>query len=303
MKIKVEKIHNFKGHNDCVYTLEPSSVDTEFFSGAGDGMVVKWDLTKPDEGELIAKLSNSIYALHHHRDSNFLIVGNNYSGIHVIDWQQKKEIRSLQLTDAAIFEIKSIDNLLLVGTGNGTLITVNLKTLKVLDRIQLSEKSIRSMAINEKHNEISIGYSDNFIRVLDLADFSIKYSLPAHTNSVFTLQYSEDERYLISGSRDARLKVWDVAGGYTLVNEVVAHLFAINSIAKNPSGKYFATGSMDKSIKVWASDDQQLLKVIDRSRHAGHGTSVNKLLWMPYGNQLISASDDRTISVWNIIFE
>jgi WD40 repeat protein len=60
---------------------------------------------------------------------------------------------------------------------------------------------------------------------------------------------------------------------------------------------------MDKSIKVWDAEALRLLKVIDRSRHAGHGTSVNKVLWSNYRDQLLSASDDRTISVWNINFE
>jgi WD40 repeat protein len=59
---------------------------------------------------------------------------------------------------------------------------------------------------------------------------------------------------------------------------------------------------MDKSIKVWDAEEYKLLKVIDKSRHAGHGTSVNKLLWTPFNDQLISASDDRTLSVWQIIF-
>lgn len=303
MKIQVNKLHTFKGHNDCVYTLEKSDNDYQFFSGAGDGMVVKWDLQKPDEGELIAKLSDSVYALHHHAESNLLIAGHNYTGIHILNWRDKKEIGSLQLTTAAIFDIKSINNLLLVGTGDGTLITVNLKTLQVIDRIRLSEKSIRCIAINTESKEIAIGYSDNIIRVLSLSDLSLKYTVPAHGNSVFALHYSSDAQYLLSASRDARLKVWDVRGGYALVNEVAAHLFAINTIAFNPDRKYFATGSMDKSIKVWEAESQKLLKVIDRSRHAGHGSSVNKLWWSPHGNQLISCSDDRTISVWNIIFE
>jgi WD40 repeat protein len=60
---------------------------------------------------------------------------------------------------------------------------------------------------------------------------------------------------------------------------------------------------MDKSIKVWDAAELKLLKVIDRSRHAGHGTSVNKVLWTDYNNQLLSASDDRMISVWDINFE
>jgi WD40 repeat protein len=59
---------------------------------------------------------------------------------------------------------------------------------------------------------------------------------------------------------------------------------------------------MDKSIKVWNSNEFKLLKVIDKARHAGHGTSVNKLVWTSFNNQLVSASDDRTLSIWQIIF-
>ena len=59
---------------------------------------------------------------------------------------------------------------------------------------------------------------------------------------------------------------------------------------------------MDKSVKVWQTADLTLLKVIDKARHAGHGTSVNKLLWSSYNDQVVSASDDRTISIWDVIF-
>ena len=60
---------------------------------------------------------------------------------------------------------------------------------------------------------------------------------------------------------------------------------------------------MDKSIKVWDTTELKLLKVIDKARHAGHGTSVNKLLWTSFNDQLISASDDRTLSVWSLKFD
>ncbi|MFM8834779.1 MAG: WD40 repeat domain-containing protein, partial [Cytophagales bacterium] len=51
-------------------------------------------------------------------------------------------------------------------------------------------------------------------------------------------------------------------------------------------------------IKIWDANTLQLLKVIDKARHAGHGTSVNKLWWSSHQQQLVSASDDRSISVW-----
>jgi WD40 repeat protein len=99
--IQVSKLHAFTGHNDCVYTLAPSVSDSIFFSGGGDGMVVKWDLTQPNQGELIARLPNSVYALHHDKKSNLLIAGHNYEGIHLLDWQSKQEVGSLKLTSAA----------------------------------------------------------------------------------------------------------------------------------------------------------------------------------------------------------
>jgi WD40 repeat protein len=57
---------------------------------------------------------------------------------------------------------------------------------------------------------------------------------------------------------------------------------------------------MDKSIKIWDSENLKLKKVIDKSKNASHGTSVNKLLWLEKDQVLLSASDDRTISMWNL---
>ncbi len=302
MKVNVEKLHTLAGHRDCVYTLQGSSDEGLVFSGSGDGMVVMWDLSNPESGQLIAKLPNSVYALHHHPESDLLIAGHNYDGIHVLDWQNKREIGSLKLTEAAIFDIQSYGPNLLVATGEGKLIKIDAKSLVVTKQVKSSEKSARTISINRIRGEVAVGYSDYSIRVFDLDDLEVKYEWRAHTNSVFTVRYTPDGKSLISGSRDARLKVWDAEAGYLQAAEVVAHLYAINHLDFSPNGKHFVTCSMDKSIKVWDAEKLKLLKVIDRARHAGHGTSVNKVLWTSYQDQLLSASDDRTISVWNLIF-
>ena len=265
-------------------------------------MVVLWNLEHPEEGELIAKLPNSVYALHHLKEQNLLVAGHNYDGIHLLDWKEKKELTSLQLGKAAIFDIQSFGNDLFVASGDGVVSVVDIQNWSIKKRIAGSEKNARTMAINPQRGELAVGYSDHYIRVYDLNDFGLKYEWQGHSNSVFTLVYSPDSKMLLSGSRDARLKAWDVLAGYTQAAEVVAHLYAINHLAFSSNGKHFVTCSLDKSIKVWDFDNLALLKVIDKARHAGHGTSVNKLLWTSFDNQMISASDDRTISVWNIIF-
>ncbi|MEJ0056854.1 MAG: WD40 repeat domain-containing protein [Bacteroidota bacterium] len=300
--IKIQKLHTLTGHRDCVYTLQASDQPAVFFSGAGDGMIVRWDMNDPREGERIAQLPNSVYALHYVPGRDILIAGHNYEGIHLLDWHNKKEISSLKLGPSAIFDIKSSGNNCFVASGDGSVTIVDLESLNIKKRLSHSEKSARTIAINAPRGEVAVGYSDNFIRVFRLADFTLKNEWQAHTNSVFTLSYSPDFRFLLSGSRDARLKSWDVEENYRLDKEVVAHLYAINHIVFSPDSKHFVSCSLDKSIKVWQAADLTLLKVIDKARHAGHGTSVNKLLWSSFNNQLVSASDDRTISIWDVIF-
>lgn len=301
--VDVEKLHTITGHRDAVYALAPADVDSIFFSAAGDGMVVKWDLSHAEEGELIAQLPNSIYALHHLKENDLLVAGHNYDGIHILDWKSKKEIASLHLGEAAIFDIQSWDKSLYVASGDGYLKQISTANWSITKKISASEKSARCIAINPWRGEIAVGYSDHFIRIYAINDLSLIKEWSAHANSVFTLCYTPDHQFLISGSRDARLKSWDVNADYRQANEVVAHLFAINNLVFSPNKKHFVTCSMDKSIKVWDAANMTLLKVIDKARHAGHGTSVNKLLWTPFFDQLVSASDDRTISVWKLFFK
>lgn len=300
MAVTVKKLHTFTGHRDSVYTLQPAAVNSIFFSAGGDGMVVQWSLENPDEGTLIAQLPNSVYALHFHQPSGLLIAGQNYQGIHLLDWQNKREAGSLKLNNTPIFDLQTAGNRLFAGTGDGTLFVVDLINLSVLDKIKLSEKNVRAIAVNTTSNELAVGYSDCHIRIFDLNSLTLKYEIPAHTNSIFTVRYMPGRSYLLSGSRDARLKAWGMKDGYTLAGEVVAHLYAINHLDFSPDLKHFVTCSLDKSIKVWDATEMRLLKVIDKGRHAGHGTSVNRVLWTNHNNCLLSASDDRTISVWDI---
>lgn len=306
-QIAVNKLYTLKGHRDCIYTLASAEIKGQFYSAGGDGQVVKWNLGNIEEGKLVAKISSSIYALHFYSRYNALIVGQNFEGIHIIDVEQKKEIGSIAFTKAAIFDIQCYDNTIIVASGDGIVTLIDIVRLKTIKQLKYNQKSARTISINPLKREFAVGYSDNSIKVFDIDNYRLKYDFNAHNNSVFTVRYSPDYKFLLSGSRDAHLKIWNVEEQYRLKESIVAHMYAINHIDYDHDHKYFVTCSMDKSIKVWDAQHFKLLKVIDKARYAGHGTSVNKLLWTDYKNDhvampLISASDDRTVSVWQINF-
>lgn len=302
-KIEVSKIFTLTGHRDCVYTLKKAGSGSKFFSGAGDGMVVRWDLKEPEQGELFAKVPASVYAIDYCEHKDLLVLGQNYEGIQLIDVSSKKLIGSLKLTSAAIFDIKILDDKIFVGTGAGELIVVNIESLNIKKRLKAADKSLRCIEIDPLNQQLIAGYSDNNIRIFNLEDFSLNKLIEAHKNSIFTLCFSPDYQFLLSAGRDAHLRIWNARDEYEHQESIVAHMYAINHVQYSPNGKHFVTCSMDKSIKVWDAQSFKLLKVIDKARHAGHSTSVNKLLWTKHENFLISCSDDRTISVWNVNFE
>ncbi len=297
--LAVQKQHTFSGHRDCLYTLAPAGQEGSFFSAGADGLVVQWQLAQPDQGMLLAKAEASIYAMAYQPERDWLFFGQNYDGVRLVEVSSRKNLASLQMTKAAIFCLETFNDKLYAGTGSGHLVVLQQDSLRLLRELQLSEKSLRAIAIHGGWQEIAAAYSDGKIRILDLNTLAQKQVIEAHQNSVFTVQFSPDGRYLLSGSRDAHIKAWSVADRYELAESIVAHMYTINHLSYSPSGKLFASCSMDKSVKVWDANAFKLLKVIDKVRHAGHGTSVNRLLWLNE-DTLASASDDRTISIWNI---
>lgn len=299
-KIQVTKLHTFLGHKDAIYVLEPQVGSSMFYSGSGDGMVVRWDLNNPDEGHLVAKMNNSVYALQDVSDQGCLVVGNNFEGIHLIDLEKNNQKGSLSLNKSAIFDIKYYNGKLLVATGAGTVLVIDLVRLRVVQELDYSNKSARCISLDPERGEFAVGYSDHQVRVFDLQNYTMLFQLSGHTNSVFTTAYHPSEQLLVTAGRDAHIRIWNKQQGYKLEDSIAAHMYAINHIEFSPNGHHFVTCSMDKSIKVWDAHKFKLLKVIDKTRYASHGTSVNKLYWSPYNQQLVSCSDDRVITVWDL---
>lgn len=294
--VQIEKAITYTGHSDAVYTLERGVEPHLFYSAGGDGNIVEWDLNTTDSGRLIAKVPASVYSIRLVPERHLLIVAQNYEGIHLIDVLSNKEVGSLQFTEAAIFDMQVFGDLLIVGTGEGKLVVIDLPKLKVLREVEVSDQNIREILITT-NNYCLVGSSDGFIRKFELPNFSLVQEIHAHENSVFALL--EKDQVVVSGSRDARLKFWK-SDQLDLDESINAHMYAINDIVERQDGAYLATASMDKTIKIWDYEQRKLIKVIDKARHKGHLTSVNKLLWLEYKDYLISCSDDRSIGVWSI---
>ena len=298
----VTKIATLAGHRDAVYALT-GGTGSSVYSGSADGMVVGWDAAEPGrDGELLARVENSVYALRHLPALEMLVLGHNFQGIQVLDVARRQLVHATALPPVAIFEIvySSSRQRLFVALGDGTLAVLGGPDFRLQRLLRVADKSLRCLALHEGRGELAVGSSDAFTRILDLDSLETKYLLGESTNSVFSVAYSPDGTQLLTAGRDAQIRAWDVAAGYALTGTVPAHMYTINHLAFSPDGRYLASCSLDKSIKLWDAATLTLLRVLDRVRAAGHGTSVNRLVWPGNENRLVSCSDDRSLAVWQL---
>lgn len=300
--INIEKFATLTGHNSSVFCLCPYDSPANFLSAGGDGWIVAWNFNKPDPGRLIAKIDTQIFSLCYLSHKHLIVAGNMNGGVHWIDIRNPENTLNIQNHQKGVFSIINIGNSLFTAGGEGLLTKWDVPQQKRLESFHLSNKSLRCMAYSQKRNELAIGSSDQSIYILNAQTLQIKKRLSdAHNNSVFSIRYTPDDRYLISGGRDAYLRVRDTQNGFDEVSAQPAHWYTINDIVFHPKAPIFATASRDKTIKIWSLESFKLLKVIETVRDQGHLNSVNRLYWSTHNNYLVSCSDDRSIAIWHII--
>jgi WD40 repeat protein len=301
MALSITKKGTFTGHNGSVYTLEPGTPNNLFFSGSSDKFAVLWNLETMEQEYFAARFPAIIYALCHIPEKGLLLAGTSAGSIHVLDINERKEIKILQHHTLPVFDIKysSVTNCFYSSGGDGNFAVCSLETLSMIKIKKLCDEKVRNIEIREDKSEIVVASSDCFIRFFDLITLKEKHSFQSNTLSANVARYSPDGNLLFTGGRDAHLNIWD-AKSYTLIKSIPAHNFAIYDIAFSPDNKLFATASRDKTIKIWDTETFQMLLRINKENYEGHMNSVNKLIWSRYNNYLISTGDDRAIMVWDI---
>ncbi len=289
MFVEVVKIRDFVGHTQAVYALSYDPQTQSIYSGAGDGMIVQWQLSEPD-GKLVIRHNQAVYTLF--CDQQYLISGTRsgiVSAFFLEDYSLKKH---LQLCDAPIFEIVKYQSTYLIVAGDGNLYELD-HDFNILRVLSLSDKPLRTIEI--KDNEAIIGASDACLYFVDLLTFEYQ-KFAVQNSSVFAVATLNNGE-MVCGGRDATL-TW--IKNKEIVRTIKAHLLHIHRIKVNPyQVERMASSSMDKTIKYWNSTSGELLKVVDAEKFQGHTSSVNKILWIDK-NTLISCSDDRTLKCFVI---
>uniref|UniRef100_A0A0A9W3D1 Lissencephaly-1 homolog n=1 Tax=Lygus hesperus TaxID=30085 RepID=A0A0A9W3D1_LYGHE len=98
--------------------------------------------------------------------------------------------------------------------------------------------------------------------------------------------------FLVSGSRDKTLRVWDVGRSVCLFT-LEGHDNWVRGVVFHPHGKYIVSASDDKSLRVWDIRNKRCAKKLEAHPH--FCTSLDFHKTQPF---VVSGSVDQTVKIW-----
>lgn len=291
-----KKQQEILGHAGAIYTC--ACKDGFVYSGSADNYVARWNVESGEQDKFAIKFEESVYSLVF-LDHNRLVVGLANGHVHIFDLELNQEIKFFTQHTKGIFALafNEAKQQLYVADSDGNLSIWDSKKLSLLIYLPLDAGKIRDITINENGKNFALACQDGTLRVFESNFFNEIKTIQAHKNGTTAVLYHPtNENRMISGGKDAMLRLWDLETEKCL-EEIPAHHYAIYSIQAINEGKTLVTASRDKTIKVWSADlqfQQRLdLKV------QGHKHSVNKIRPLDQ-NRFVSVSDDKKIIVWGL---
>ncbi|KAI9814600.1 MAG: hypothetical protein M1827_003156 [Pycnora praestabilis] len=120
-----------------------------------------------------------------------------------------------------------------------------------------------------------------------------EHTYEAHRECVYTIQYSG--KYLVSGSRDRTLRIWDLDTKRLVRKPLVGHAGSVLCLQfdERKEQDIIISGSSDTDVIIWRFSTGKILKKIE---HA-HRESVLNLRFDD--RFLITCSKDKTIKIWS----
>lgn len=253
------------------------SPDSKFLAtGAEDKLIKLWNLSTYQPVLTLSGHDVDVYSLDYSSDSRFIVSGSGDKKLKVWDVNAGKAVMTLgDMTSGPTDGVSSVaisPDSKLVGAGSlDTIVRVwDLNSGRLVDKLNGHQDSVYSVAFNPDGRTIASGSLDKSIRLWELQHMKPQQSgtgeggsqqpssasdhfrvLNGHKDYVLSVVFTVDGQWVISGSRDRLVQVWDVQTGTASV-AVQGHKNTIISIARSATADLFATGSGDYRARIWS---------------------------------------------------
>jgi WD40 repeat protein len=118
--------------------------------------------------------------------------------------------------------------------------------------------------------------------------------IAGHCGRITAISATGDSRFVVSGSSDKTLKLWELESGQCL-RTFVGHDADVNAVAVVPHSPFVVSASRDETVRLWNTDSGKCVRALE-----GHVGEVGCLTVARNGQTAISGGEDCTLRLWEL---
>jgi WD40 repeat protein len=116
-----------------------------------------------------------------------------------------------------------------------------------------------------------------------------------HEFTIWTLSFTPDGRYIISGGQDATVRVWDLHSG-SQIHTLIGHRGAVYGISVMADGSRFVSvADRDLAVRIWDIEAGEPISAL-----APNSAHVNAVTSSPDNRYVVTGGDDGKARIWDI---
>lgn len=170
-----------------------------------------------------------------------------------------------------------------------------------------AKQSLSCTSLNPGGTCIAAGFVDASIRISRLGALQEKEEgvsqpnspktniLRGHSSAVTAVDFSSDDKYVVSSSLDGTVRLWSFELSSLLVS-YAGHMLPVWDVSFAPEfGHYFASAGGDRTARLWVTERIKPLRIF-----CGHQGDVDVVRWHPNCHYIATGSSDNTVRLWDI---
>ncbi|XP_057703698.1 striatin-like isoform X2 [Corythoichthys intestinalis] len=274
--LDVEPIYTFRAHRGAVLSVVMSATGEQCFSGGVDGTIQCWNMPNPNidpydsydssvlRGELCGHTDSVwglVYSSAHQRllscsaDGTVRLWDANSTSPALAVFNENKKMGVPSSVDLVCSEPAH----LVTSFTSGEIGLFNMETSQLVLSLESNAGQGLPIHINKilSHPTLPItitAQEDRHIKFFDNNTGKLIHSMVAHLDAVTSLAVDPNGLYLMSGSHDCSIRLWNLESK-TCIQEFTAHRKkfeeSIHDVAFHPSKCYIASAGADALAKVF----------------------------------------------------
>jgi WD40 repeat protein/serine/threonine protein kinase len=301
-----------RDHKAWVTSVVFSPDGKRMATSSGDKLVILWDVKS---GNRLLTLEGSrgwVNSVAFSPDGKSLAAADEYSRVQIWNAISGAKIQSIDNLDNFVRGVTfSPDGSLLAactgaheGLTNrpGVVYVLNAKTRDQVQCFRDHSGRVRTIAFSPNGERIASGggggpYRPTADSACELLIWEprtgrIIHRLRAHLASINSVVFSPNGRWLVSGSEDGDVRIWDAESGAE-ERHIQTTVQGALSLAFHPDGSRLAVGGYENIQILNPDTGEEILRL------SGHKAGVVGLCFSPDGSRLASGSIDWTARIWD----